>query len=269
MSHSVTYSIENPNVNILIHDTTFCIGTYITIPVVVTPVDSPYTFIWSPTASLSDTAVINPTFFTLAPGVYTYYLTIKSGLGCTSTDSVIFNPSPPVRIEITPGNTTIMYGSSLQLQAINLSPYPLDYYWIPNNGTLNNPNINDPVATPVDSSTVYTVYGMNTWGCRDTASVTISVDHTNECIPNAFTPNGDGLNDVFRICNLRYERLVDFSVFNRWGQLVYHNTNDATKGWDGTFNGVPQDVGVYNYVIILARVDGTNKIYKGDVTLIR
>ena len=90
-----------------------------------------------------------------------------------------------------------------------------------------------------------------------------------ECIPSAFTPNGDGLNDVFRLCNMMYQRLIEFSVFNRWGQMVFHNTTDPKKGWDGTFNGTPQDIGVYNYLIILSRPDGTNITYKGEVTLIR
>ena len=51
--------------------------------------------------------------------------------------------------------------------------------------------------------------------------------------------------------------------------MVYHNTTDPLQGWDGTLNGVPQELGVYNYLIILAEPDGTNKTYKGEVTLIR
>ena len=89
-----------------------------------------------------------------------------------------------------------------------------------------------------------------------------------DLIPSAFTPNGDGLNDLFRITNLKYQKLVDFSVFNRWGILVFH-TNNPEVGWDGTYQGVAQDMGVYNYQIITAHPDGTNQTYKGNVTLIR
>jgi gliding motility-associated-like protein len=61
---------------------------------------------------------------------------------------------------------------------------------------------------------------------------------------------------------------VAFNVFNKWGQLIFE-TFDISKGWDGTFNGIPQDVGVYKYLIITSQSDGTNQTYKGDVTLIR
>jgi gliding motility-associated-like protein len=111
---------------------------------------------------------------------------------------------------------------------------------------------------------------MNEWGCRDSSSVTILVnDDMDEGIPTAFTPNGDGNNDVFRIPHLRYQKLVEFNIYNRWGQIIFHNASDLKKGWDGTFNGEKQDMGVYSYMIIVARPDGTQKIYKGDVTLLR
>jgi len=143
------------------------------------------------------------------------------------------------------------------------------YLWSPNDGSLSNPNINNPLATPQDSTT-YTVEGMNQWGCVDYGYVSLSMDYSvNEFIPTGFTPNGDGHNDIFRIGNIKYDKLVDFSVFNRWGQLIYHNTYDPKQGWDGTFNGVPQEMGVYFYNIILASPSGKNKNFKGEVTLIR
>ena len=273
MHHTILFSVENPHVNILPRDTTFCIKSPVPIPVLVTPADSPYTFTWSSSSGLtglSNPTLLEPDFFDPIPGVYTYVLTIQSSLGCISSDTVTFRPAPPINISLTPGNSTIMYGDHLQLQATNLSPYQLIYYWVPDNGTLNNPNINDPIATPVDSVTTYIVYAMDAYGCQTSDSVTIHLDYAGDCIPTAFTPNGDGLNDVFKLCNsMQYEKLVDFRVFNRWGQLIYENTNDPKKGWDGTYNGVAQDMGVYNYMIIIARPDGTNKIFKGDVTLIR
>jgi gliding motility-associated-like protein len=157
------------------------------------------------------------------------------------------------------------------LNAENLTPYSLEFWWTPNNGSLTNPNINNPVATMIDTSMTFEVFAMNIWGCRDSASVTIkATDGDVDFVPTGFTPNGDGLNDIFRIPNLKGHRLVDFSVYNRWGQLVYHNnTGDGTKGWDGTFNGEKQDVGVYNYVIILSHPDGTNRVFKGDISLLK
>ncbi len=168
-----------------------------------------------------------------------------------------------------PSSYVIRYGEQVQLNVQNMTDSMLTYMWIPDDGTLSNPNINNPVAAP-RTTTTYTAIAQNEWGCRDSATVTVDVDaNVGECIPSAFTPNGDGLNDVFRLCNMKYQQLVEFNVYNRWGQMVYHNTNDPTKGWDGNYNGVPQDVGVYNYLIILSRPDGTNVTYKGEVTLIR
>jgi gliding motility-associated-like protein len=100
-------------------------------------------------------------------------------------------------------------------------------------------------------------------------TVIINVDSTvTDYLPCAFTPNGDGLNDYFLPYNNTFEKVVEFSVFNRWGTLVYHSTGE-TKGWDGTYNGTPQDMGTYNYLIILAHPDGRNVQFAGTVTLLR
>jgi gliding motility-associated-like protein len=268
--HSVLYSIEHPQVKILTGDTTICIGLPMPLRVLVTPEDSPYTFTWTPTTGLSAGDVIEPDFYMAAPGTYNYTIQVFSGLGCTDQDNIQIITAPPVKIGINPGNTLIPYGSEIQLTAYPISPDPLLYTWVPNNGTLNNPNINNPIAKPLDSVTTYIVRGMNQWGCFDSANVTIYVDQSsNNPTPTGFTPNGDGLNDIFRLSFPKYQHLVDFKIYNRWGQLVYENTNDVNKGWDGTFHGVPQDMGVYNYVLILGTPDGSDKVIKGDVTLIR
>ncbi len=212
------------------------------------------------TSTLQNPTITNTVY--ADTGIYTVYYNIANCISFTTDDITLY---PPIILtNITP-STAIPYGSSIQLN-VDGAMY---YWWRPDNGSLNNPNINNPIATPTDS-TVYTVIGTSQWGCKDSTNVTIGVNHTmTVVIPSAFTPNNDGLNDIFRIGNLTHQKLVDFSVFNRWGQLVYHNTYDPKQGWDGTFNGSPQDMGVYNYVIILANPDGTNNIYKGDVTLIR
>jgi gliding motility-associated-like protein len=271
MKHSVAYSIEDPRVNIIPADTTFCIGSTVLINAVTTPADSPYTLSWSPEEYLLDPKALQPSFFSVLPGSYLYTLTITSGLGCTSTDSVLLHTSPPVRMTLNPGAVTIQYGGQLQLSATNISAPQggaLLYYWMPDDGSLDNVNISNPVASP-KATTTYMVVGMNTFGCRDTMSETLTIDYMKECMPSGFSPNNDGLNDVFRLCNLHGQRMIEFSVYNRWGQMVYHNGTDPKKGWDGTFNGIPQDIGAYNYLYLLEEPDGTSKTYKGEVTLIR
>ena len=88
-------------------------------------------------------------------------------------------------------------------------------------------------------------------------------------VPNAFSPNDDGHNDIFRIIRyLNVEELLDFKVFNRWGQLIFE-TNDLRQGWDGTFKDVPQELGVYAYVIRVLNRDGEKITKGGNVTLVR
>lgn len=87
-------------------------------------------------------------------------------------------------------------------------------------------------------------------------------------IPNAFSPNNDGQNDVFKICNMTNEKLIDFKVFNRWGTILFRTT-DPKQGWDGMNKGQMQPIGVYGYVIRIGYSDGYVETYKGTVTLIR
>ena len=101
------------------------------------------------------------------------------------------------------------------------------------------------------------------------------VEYDNCCtpyVPNAFTPNGDGKNDVFRPVYKGDMTLIKMSIFNRFGQLVY-STSSISQGWDGTFNGVLQEMDTYFYymeIICGNKGDASNKqMIKGDITLIR
>jgi len=225
-------------------------------------------YLWSFGDGTFDT-VTNPTHYYAAVKDSTTYIIklngyIPSCYSDSTSDTITLGPTPkPFTLTNITSSQTIEYGASVQLNVDGA----YIYYWIPNDGTLNNPNINDPIATPTRDTT-YTVYGMNKNGCLDSASVHIDVTWDQESIPSAFSPNGDGVNDHFRVVNMEYGKLLNMSIYNRWGQLVCYTT-DNTKGWDGTFNGVPQDMDVYNYMIIVAHLDGTTKLYKGTLTLLR
>jgi gliding motility-associated-like protein len=109
--------------------------------------------------------------------------------------------------------------------------------------------------------------------CKDTAMVDVGElpPYSGDVImPTAFTPNGDGKNDVFKPV-FRVERgytLSEFRIFNRYGQAVYYTSN-VNAGWDGTYKGQLQDQGVYYYIIKIRFIDGTERAFKGDVTLIK
>lgn len=87
-------------------------------------------------------------------------------------------------------------------------------------------------------------------------------------IPNAFSPNNDGHNDVFKIINFRQQTLVEFKVFNRWGTVLF-KTDDPKAGWDGTYQNKDQALGIYGYLIRIGYPEGVVETYKGTVTLIR
>jgi gliding motility-associated-like protein len=130
------------------------------------------------------------------------------------------------------------------------------------------PNGVNPIAKPL-VTTVYTVVGIGENNCRGEDSVKVTVDYRAPLgIPSAFTPNGDGNNDIFRVAGVSFQTLMEFRVFNRWGQEVF-STNDIKGGWDGTYKGAAQDMGVYSYVIRIGYPDGKSETYKGDITLIR
>jgi len=86
-------------------------------------------------------------------------------------------------------------------------------------------------------------------------------------IPNSFTPNGDGLNDVLRVYSYKIKEL-QFEIFNQWGEKLFE-TRDQSRGWDGTFKGKTQPTGVYMYVCRMVLTDGTVVDKRGAINLIR
>lgn len=196
-------------------------------------------------------------------GLHEYKLIVADFYGCSDTLDASINVRPLPQTHILNNDTTIYFGQSIQLFAQGAD----SYIWSPPGG-LNNHKVYNPVASPV-KTTWYYVTGYASEGCPLTDSVLVKVIvNENAFIPNAFSPNGDGINDVFRIGNLTFQRILSFSVFNRYGEEVY-KAGINQNGWDGTYKGVMQPLGTYFYLISLELPDGKVKQYKGDVTLIR
>jgi gliding motility-associated-like protein len=87
-------------------------------------------------------------------------------------------------------------------------------------------------------------------------------------MPTAFTPNRDGVNDLFKIPDLFYFDLIDFSIYSRWGQLIF-KTNNITDGWDGTFKKKFQNSDTFVWQIKYRDLNNNEQIEKGTVILIR
>ncbi len=193
----------------------------------------------------------------------TYKIVVYDSVWCTDTLTARVEVMPLPDVHILNNDTIVKYGQAIQL----LVNGARTYNWF-QAGSVNNTNLSNPIARPTER-TDYVVGGIGKNGCRAFDTVTVDVDYRdNLFIPSAFSPNGDGKNDVFHIANLTFQRVLEFRVFNRWGQEVFYS-NDNQHGWDGKWKGVPQDMGSYQYLIRLGYPDGLVETYKGAVTLIR
>jgi gliding motility-associated-like protein len=140
------------------------------------------------------------------------------------------------------------------------------WHWTPSAG-LNNPDIFSPVADPV-STTTYQLTVTNNNGCQASGKETIIVYYPFG-MPNAFTPNGDGKNDVFRIPPSQSPRIKSFAVYDRGGMRVFETANGGV-GWDGTFDGHPQPPGTYVWEVQYEDVlTGKTVKASGTVVLLR
>lgn len=109
----------------------------------------------------------------------------------------------------------------------------------------------------------------NEWGCTDSGSVYINAKPCCEVyFPTAFSPNKDGRNDIFHVITVGHHKISNFRVVNRWGQTVFE-TDDETRGWDGTMNGTEQPIGTYYYYIKYRCANNEYMEQKGEVTLVR
>lgn len=141
-----------------------------------------------------------------------------------------------------------------------------NYQWTPAIG-LSNPTFPNPVANTPTTQT-YVVTGSTSIGCETIDSVTVFIIESELIqLPNAFSPNGDGLNDLFRL-PITVTKLNTFSVYNRFGQLIFSTTNKSI-GWDGRFKGKEQDPGSYVWMLDGYNIRGERKQLKGNIILIR
>ena len=195
------------------------------------------------------------------------FCTMTSSLPCafsdsSSTISMVVNPVPTV--VFVPDTVYTSLNKGVQLVPI-LSGNITQYQWVPNQA-LDQSTIPEPIADPANEL-IYQLTVTTDKGCVANGKITVIAGRPLE-IPNAFTPNGDGRNDVFRIpLGVQFD-LAEMAVFDRWGNRVF-DTKDINKGWDGTFHGMPADAGTYVYSITGKTPNGKSVFLKGTIILIR
>ena len=222
----------------------------------------PYRYLWSTGATV-------PSVTELCAGGYAVTVTDRNG--CTATLSVELADSTTFPTDITAwcDEDTLYAGETTHLHATELGP-PFQYQWNPPVG-VESPTASSSVARPVVTTT-YVVVVTDEFGCTRTDTVPVYVrdvicEDPYVFVPNAFTPNGDGKNDILYVRG-EVVREVSFKVYDRWGEKVFETT-DLTKGWDGTFRGQPCEPGVYDYHLQVTCLGMKRYFKKGNVTLIR
>jgi gliding motility-associated-like protein len=190
--------------------------------------------------------------------------TLFSALGCDSIVeifTVTINQSP----EVDAGeDITINQGEAATLEATATGATEFLWEWATGN-TQQNPFTVNPLET-----TIYTITVSNE-KCSSQDAITVFVQNINVelFIPDAFTPNGDGINDIFEVANKEFFTDITMNIFNRWGELI-HKEAGINHGWDGTYKGELQNPGVFVYFITAKNLSGTQSYTaKGSVTLIR
>jgi gliding motility-associated-like protein len=205
----------------------------------------------------------NPTHTYTQGGTYNVTLISENIKNCRDTaviPVVIQNFKP-----IAGDDTIIVKGEYIVFDAQG----GVKYRWSPPSN-LSDTTIRNPMASYPDTGRfTYYLFVESAYGCKGYDTITVRVvNQASFVVPNAFSPNGDGLNETFRPMAVGYRGLKYFRVFNRWGEEVYFSTT-LESGWNGTYKNIGCDIGVYFWEISFVDRFGSEGHMKGDVTLVR
>lgn len=243
------------------NDTLVCAGA--PVPMLATSTAGA-SFSWSPAGGLSNPNISNP-IATLNAGLS--YIVTATLNGCVKKDTVNIGIKPNPQINAGP-DKTIVSGDAVSLEgSVATGTIAQTISWAPS-ATLTGSNSLTPVARPT-VTTVYTLTILDNNNCTSTDAATITVIPYCVKVMDAFTPNGDGKNDLWLVTNgAPCAGQISVSVYNRYGGLVYRNEN-YQNNWDGTYNGKPVADGTYYYQISYRLINNNPVVMKGDVTILR
>lgn len=227
---------------------------------------------WTPTLSLDIPFTANPSASPTISTQYSVVITtsvIVNGSPCqfllTTSVTVIQFSSIPISVNANP--VIVTTGSATTLTYVGDPGATIT--WLPPGSTT--PANGYTVTAYPDRPTTYTAVA-SVGACKESAQVHVEA-FTAGCldndvfVPNTFTPNGDGKNDILFVRGIKVDE-VYFAVYNRWGEMVFETT-DKTKGWDGIYKSRPSDVGVFGWYLKVKCMNGEENFKKGNVTLIR
>lgn len=271
---SLTYSLQQPApIQFILGDIApiLCFGenTFITVDSIWGGNPSPYTF------SVNNGLDKLPgEFVPVLAGPHLITIT-DALLGCSVDTTIIIQQPLQISIEL-PDVVEIDLGDSLTtLDPVIVSSLPIESFtWEPPD-QLSCADCKNPRVSAVKNQQ-YTLTIVDANGCSASATVLVDLDRNrNIYIPNVFSPNGDGINDKFRVfAGLGVSSINFVRLYDRWGGKLFEETDllpdpDGTPGWDGNFRGEEMNPGVYLYLVEVEFQDGQVLLYRGDVTLLR
>ena len=265
VSADVTVTIDNcdpPTALFNISDSSICLGECITLTDVSSGSIVSWDWDFGGAATPNTSTDQNPTICPDSVGTFTISLTVTNGFGSdTYTSTLIVNEVPTVNAGL---DTTIEMNATVTLTAIGTPPGGT-YLW-------DDPSLDCPECSIIDVSPVFTqnyvVIYTTAEGCSATDEVLVTVLFEEAIgVPNGFSPNSDGMNDILFVEGEGITGM-QFVIYNRYGNKVFESTNQAL-GWDGTFNGHPENPGVFAWYLSYTLIDGSSGNQSGNVTLIK
>ncbi len=229
-----------------------------------------HSYSWSPANGLDNPNTNEPT---ATPDVTTTYTVVGSDdAGCfkdTGYVSLKVNPLPTVEAGM---DKTINVGQTVDLVPV-ISPDVSEVIWQPTTGLFR--NFYPGISVKPNENTEYTVEAKNRGGCaaRDRVTVFVICNGSNLFVPNTFSPNGDGTNDIFYARGTGLFKVKSLRIFTRWGELTFEKTNfDANNpayGWDGTSKGQKVNPDVFVYTMEVVCDNGSVLTYRGNISLVK
>lgn len=229
------------------------------------------TYAWNKEATLSDSAIANPKAY---PDYDTWYYVEGTDIyNCKNKDSIFLEVVPDYIINPIQEDDTIFIGEFILMSfdvehADNFGPYDVNITW-DNDYELECTDCKENYSRLLKTSS-YTIYTVDPDGCYPkNFSFTIVVEEKYVMdVPSGFSPNSDNLNDTIFVNGIGIKELLDFTVYNRWGEVV-HQSDDISLGWDGTYKGETQFDETYVFQATVLYWNGTTETKRGYITLLR
>lgn len=238
-------------------DTAICAGDTLMIAL---NADGDPRFYWAPDFNISSISALQPRVWPVTNQRFTVFG--KDSTGCLDTNSIFITVRPRAVVEL-PDTVRLYRGESYRMDPGGNALY---YSWFPPLG-LSDVQTSNPLVQP-EVNTRYIVHARTEGGCEVVDSIDILIsDDSYIVLPNAFTPKSR-TNNVLKIIRRGDVQLKRYAIYNRWGNMVFETT-DINEGWDGTFNGEQQPVGVYVYTIEAVSHNGEAIRKQGNVTLLK